>query len=212
MTLAKRRILIAGMGTSPAVLTHAVWALAHQKKPVVHNTRTLVQFAVSSLGTLPKGMTVAMLKRRHRSIPVNPLLAQGMYLRGYIEHVGSGTGDIIARCREWGLPDPKWQVEDGEDFVMVMPRPQSSVKSSVRTVGKSVDWTVDWTVDKTAGDSTNERILNLLATNPRATQEELARVLGLSVRGIEYAIGTLKKAKRIRKIGGKRFGHWEVNQ
>ena len=114
----------------------------------------------------------------------------------------TGTGDIIARCREWGLPDPQWQIEDDDDFVMVMPRPQSSVKS--------VDKTVDWTVDKTADGSTNERILNLLVTNPRATQEELARVLGLSVRGIEYAIGTLKKAKRIRKVGGKRFGHWEV--
>lgn len=31
----KRTILIAGMGTSPAVLTEPVWALAHQKKPVV---------------------------------------------------------------------------------------------------------------------------------------------------------------------------------
>jgi CRISPR-associated protein (TIGR02584 family) len=41
----KRTILIAGMGTSPAVLTETVWALAHQKKPVVHNTRTLVQLA-----------------------------------------------------------------------------------------------------------------------------------------------------------------------
>ena len=115
---------------------------------------------------------------------------------------GTGTGDIIARCREWGLPDPQWQIEDDDDFVMVMPRLQSSVKS--------VDKTVDWTVDKTADGSTNERILNLLVTNPRATQEELARVLGLFVRGIEYAIGTLKKAKRIRKVGGKRFGHWEV--
>ncbi len=114
----------------------------------------------------------------------------------------AGTGDIIAHCREWGLPDPQWQIEDGEDFVMVMPRLQSSVKS--------VDKTADWTVDKAADVSTNERILNLLATNPRATQEELARVLGLSVRGIEYAIGTLKKAKRIRKVGGKRYGHWEV--
>ena len=81
-------------------------------------------------------------------------------------------------------------------------------------VDKSVDWTVDktvdWTVDKTVDGSTNERILHLLATNPRATQEELARVLGLSVRGIEQAIKRLKKAKRIRKVGGKRFGHWEV--
>ena len=127
---------------------------------------------------------------------------------------GTGTGDIIARCREWGLPDPQWQIEDDDDFVMVMPRLQSSVKSVDKTVDwtvdKTVDWTVDWTVDKTADGSTNERILNLLVTNPRATQEELARVLGLSVRGIEYAIGTLKKAKRIRKVGGKRFGHWEV--
>ena len=31
----KRTILIAGIGTSPAVLTETVWALAHQKKPVV---------------------------------------------------------------------------------------------------------------------------------------------------------------------------------
>ena len=31
---ATRIIFVAGMGTSPAVLTNAVWALAHQKKPV----------------------------------------------------------------------------------------------------------------------------------------------------------------------------------
>ena len=31
----QRRRMIAGMGTSPAVLTEAMWALAHQKKPVV---------------------------------------------------------------------------------------------------------------------------------------------------------------------------------
>ena len=31
MKSANRTILIAGMGTSPAVLTETVWALAHQK-------------------------------------------------------------------------------------------------------------------------------------------------------------------------------------
>ena len=46
------------------------------------------------------------------SIPVNHLLAQGMYLRGYIEHIGSGTGDIIEKCRESGLPPPQWESED----------------------------------------------------------------------------------------------------
>lgn len=109
----------------------------------------------------------------------------------------TGTGDIIARCREWGLPDPQWQIEDDDDFVMVMPRPQSSVKSVDWSVDKSVDWTCD-------------HVLSILKINPRATLDQVANVVGLSVRGVEQAIKRLKKAKRIRKVGGKRFGHWEV--
>ena len=35
---------------------------------------------------------------------------------------------------------------------------------------------------------------------------------GYWMTGIEYAIGTLKKAKRIKKVGSKRFGHWEVGE
>lgn len=35
MNCPSRKILVAGMGTSPAVLTNAVWALAHQYVPVV---------------------------------------------------------------------------------------------------------------------------------------------------------------------------------
>jgi len=77
---------------------------------------------VTNPGPLPKGMTVAKLKRRHRSMPVNPLLARAMYLRGYIEHVGSGTGDIIEKCRERGLPAPIWENED-DGFTLTIKRP-----------------------------------------------------------------------------------------
>ena len=76
---------------------------------------------VTNPGPLPKGMTVAKLKRRHKSMPVNPLLAQAMYLRGYIERVGSGTGDIIERCREKGLPPPIWENED-DGFTVTLRR------------------------------------------------------------------------------------------
>ena len=40
----KRTILIAGMGTSPAVLTETVWALCHQKKPMVPRRGNPVTF------------------------------------------------------------------------------------------------------------------------------------------------------------------------
>ena len=43
MKSTSRTILIASIGTSPGVLTNAVWALTQQKKPVAHDTRTLVQ-------------------------------------------------------------------------------------------------------------------------------------------------------------------------
>ena len=33
----KRTVLVVGMGTSPAVMTETVWALAHQSEPVVPN-------------------------------------------------------------------------------------------------------------------------------------------------------------------------------
>jgi predicted transcriptional regulator len=84
--------------------------------------------------------------------------------------------------------------------------PPDSVDRTVDRTGL----TVDRTVDKKLKSSTCEQILSLLAKNPQTTQEELAKTLGLSIRGIEYAIGTLKKAKRLRKVGGKRFGRWEI--
>ena len=53
-----------------------------------------------SPGGLPKGMTIAKLGKIHHSVPVNPLLAQAMYLRGYIEKVGSGSYLFILHSSE----------------------------------------------------------------------------------------------------------------
>ena len=196
----------------PAVREAIVNAVCHRDYASAASVQVMLfknRLEIWSPGPLPKGMTLAKMYKRHKSYPANPLLAYAMFLRKYVEQTGTGTGDIIARCREWGLPDPQWQIEDDDDFVMVMPRPQSSVKSSIRSsvksVDKSVDWSVDWSVDRTS-----DNVLNILKTNPRATLDQVANVVGLSVRGIEQAIKRLKKAKRISKVGGKRFGHWEV--
>ena len=68
-------------------------------------------------------MTVAKLHKAHRSLPVNPLLAQAMFLRGYIEKAGTGTEDMIAKCREWGVDIPIWEMEDADGFKVVLRRP-----------------------------------------------------------------------------------------
>lgn len=64
-------------------------------------------------GSLPYGLTAAKLLEPHSSIPANPLLAEPMYLAGYIERMGTGTGDIIRLCKEAGIEKkPEFIQED----------------------------------------------------------------------------------------------------
>jgi predicted HTH transcriptional regulator len=76
-------------------------------------------------GHLPFGMTVAKLKENHISIPVNPLLAEPLYLAGTIERMGTGTEDIIEKCKAAGLRTPEFI--DEEDFGVVLWRKERSV-------------------------------------------------------------------------------------
>lgn len=54
-------------------------------------------------GGLPPSLTLARLRLPHGSVPANPLLAEPLYLTRYIERMGTGTRDMIRRCREAGL-------------------------------------------------------------------------------------------------------------
>ncbi len=75
-------------------------------------------------GRLPKGMTVEKLAGEHASLPVNPLLANPVYLAGYIEQVGTGTNDVIDRCVELGLRKPEFRQDD--DFTVVLWRREAA--------------------------------------------------------------------------------------
>ena len=54
------------------------------------------------------------------------------------------------------------------------------------------------------------KIMSLIKDYPEITRERLAAELGLSVRGIERNLAKLKKEGRIRRVGGRKGGHWEV--
>jgi predicted HTH transcriptional regulator len=73
-------------------------------------------------GSLPPSLTLEKLRHPHGSVPGNPLLAEPLYLTKYIERMGTGTGDMIARCRKAGLPEPEFALTDG--FVTTIRRKQ----------------------------------------------------------------------------------------
>lgn len=46
--------------------------------------------------------------------------------------------------------------------------------------------------------------------NSTIRQDDLAQVLGISRASVQRAIYLLKDKKKISRVGGKRFGHWEI--
>ena len=64
-------------------------------------------------GTLPPSLTLEKLRHPHGSVPGNPLLAEPLYLTQYSERMGTGTGDMIERCKNTGLAEPEFSLTDG---------------------------------------------------------------------------------------------------
>ena len=63
-------------------------------------------------GQLPPNLTLLKLRSSHGSFPSNPLLAEPMYLAGYIERLGTGTRDMIRLCNEKGLKEVEFIQDD----------------------------------------------------------------------------------------------------
>lgn len=59
-------------------------------------------------------------------------------------------------------------------------------------------------------ESRETRIIKILKNNPRIKSDELALQLGVSVRTIKSLLSAMGKDGIIKRIGGKRFGYWEV--
>lgn len=74
-------------------------------------------------GSLPLGWTTEKLKKLHTSVPANPLLAEPMYLAGFIERLGTGTADIVRIAMKAGLKEPEY-IQD-EIFKTIIYRSQA---------------------------------------------------------------------------------------
>lgn len=82
-------------------------------------------------GTLPPTLTLEKLRGPHASIPANPLLAEPMYLTKYIERMGTGVQDMIARCHSAGLEEPIIRLDAG--FWITTIRRKQITRASIKT-------------------------------------------------------------------------------
>lgn len=54
-------------------------------------------------------------------------------------------------------------------------------------------------------------VLNLVKTNPTIKQQELADIIGKSIRSIKRIMKSLQDKKYLRRESGKKYGRWDIS-
>lgn len=111
--------------------------------------------------------------------------------------MGQGYSKNFDECKEHGIPDPDYKLL-GDDLIV-------SFKAS-KQVPKPYPKHQNEALDEALGN----KILCEIMKNSTIRQDDLAQVLGISRASVQRAIYLLKDKKKISRVGGKRFGHWEI--
>ena len=112
-------------------------------------------------GRLPHTLTLEQLRDTHQSVPYNRLLARSLYLNRYIEEMGTGTLDMIRRCRDASLPEPEFTDTSGFKTTIWRGKLPEQIKVQPESL---------------PGDL-KSKVLNILADSPMS-RSELSKKLG----------------------------------
>ena len=100
--------------------------------------------------------------------------------------------------------------DEGDIFRLTVPLNAEHSPEAPDTPQKNGDTVVGETREKTGEKGTREKIIRFLVEKPSATQDDIAAMTGLSIKGIEWNLKVLKESGRIRRVGPDKGGHWEV--
>jgi predicted HTH transcriptional regulator len=133
-------------------------------------------------GRLPSALSLAALRRPHASHPGNPLIAEPLFLSKYIEKAGTGTLDMIKRCREQSLPEPGFRLED-DSFVLTLRRQESMGTEIVAKEVEAHDEAHEFTGEVgTKSGPSRDQVKTLKKCREDATLVDLLAVTGRSNR------------------------------
>ena len=99
-----------------AVIAEAIVnAIAHRDYNSTGSVQVMLfrdRIEIWNPGQLPHNLSLAKLKLTHSSFPTNPLIAEPLYLTGYIERLGTGIPDMINLSIKAGLREPDFKQDD----------------------------------------------------------------------------------------------------
>ena len=134
-----------------------------------------------------------------------------------IEAWGSGIPKMFREAKEYGLQEPEL-IDMGSDFRMNLYR-KKAVTDQNGVIDPRKRDTDDTKVDiddtkidtnDTKTDSNEEAVLSILQRNPKATQKELCKELGVSIATAKRLTDILQKSGRLYREGSRRSGSWII--
>ena len=160
------------------------------------------EMTISNRCILPENWTVETLMEKHDSIPYNPEIANVFYRAGFIENWGQGIQKICDGCKEIGAELPVYELT-GTTLRIRFKALEKALIDQPKAPKDQAD---------TLADTLPDSIITLLKSNPQMTQGEIAEATKVSVPSIKRTMKILSDNGKIVRIGGKRYGHWEVNE
>ena len=185
---------------------------------------------ISNSGNLPQGWTVDTLKKRHKSEPANPDIANAFFRAGYIEEWWRGTINIVNYCKNAGLPEPDFNFDSG---LTVLFKKENKSYEELASIDfeKTVEKTHPKQMENDFGLNA-EKFRSIFGVNveefrskygqkllltvlniyqkPEITAKEIAENISVTKRRAENYLKRLKQNRIIKRIGSDKTGHWEI--
>ena len=146
-------------------------------------------------GELPPGLTPEMLREPHGPIPRNPLIAEPLFRVKYVEKAGTGTTDMLADCREAGLPEPDFE-QRGPHFVVTLWR----------------DWLTDEIMASLGLSDRQLQAVRFVKSNGRITSGEYQEQIGAEPRTATRDLADLVEKGVLRRNGQKRGAYYTLRK
>ncbi len=201
-------------------LAHSDWSANNPIQIRVEDDRLFI----SNSCLLTEGWTAETLLSSHQSLLLNPNIANTFFRAGFIEAWGRGIEKMCKACRNYGSPEPVYIIHpcdlmvrfDAAPSVMPFIEAERRKAEAVPTTDQKTDQktgqkTGQKTDQKVQLTDLQQKVLDFLGANPTATRDTMNQVLqGYSASGIKYAVARLQEMKLLKRIGGRKNGHWEV--
>lgn len=182
-------------------LIHREYTSSYQAKFVIGRERMYVENANRASGEM------ALTPENMEPLPKNPIIASFFRNIGYADQLGSGVRNLFKYSKYYSGKDPVFL--EGDVFRIIVP-----LKDGSRMESTLYTWQpyASRQPDRLCEGSPREAVLELIKSNTKLSQNQIAEKLCLNPNTVKYHIRKLREEGAIEREGTSRKGRWIIKE